>query len=64
MAEDSSTKVVVVKPSKEELLQMMEKVDRDISALESQIVNLQKTQVTINVLQLCPIVWDLMKLST
>ncbi len=34
-----------IKPSKEELLQMMEKVDRDISALENQIVSLQKKQV-------------------
>ncbi len=33
------------KPSKEELLLMMERVDRDISALENQITSLQKKQV-------------------
>ena len=34
------------RPSKEELLQMMERVDRDIAATESQIAALQKKQVT------------------
>lgn len=42
---DINVAAIQVKPSKEELLQMMEKVDRDISALELQIANLQKKQV-------------------
>lgn len=33
------------RPSKEELLQMMEKVDRDIAAVETQISALQKKKV-------------------
>ena len=33
------------RPSKEELLQMMEKVDRDIAAVETQISTLQKKKV-------------------
>ena len=33
------------RPSKEELLQMMEKVDRDIAAMETQISTLQKKKV-------------------
>ncbi len=33
------------KPTKEELLQMMERVDRDIAATEGQIAVLQKKQV-------------------
>ena len=35
------------KPTKEELLQMMERVDRDIAATEGQIAALQKKQVFI-----------------
>ena len=35
------------RPSKEELLQMMEKVDRDIAAVETQISALQKKKVKI-----------------
>lgn len=35
------------RPSKEELLQMMEKVDRDIAAVETQISTLQKKKVWI-----------------
>ena len=35
-------------PNKEELLQMMEKVDRDIAATETQIVALQNKQVIMN----------------
>ena len=35
-------------PSKEELLMMMDKVDRDIAAVETQISALQKKQVSTN----------------
>lgn len=38
-------------PSKEELLMMMDKVDRDIAAVEMQISALQKKQVGNNVLR-------------
>lgn len=34
-------------PSKEQLLQKMEKVDRDIAATEGQIAALQKKQVAL-----------------
>ena len=40
--------VISQMPSKEELLMMMEKVDRDIAAAETQISALQKKQVSNN----------------
>lgn len=43
--ESSITEWVESSPSKEELLQMMEKVDRDITAIEQQISVLEKRQV-------------------
>ena len=43
--QDKPVKTEPSKPSKEELLLMMERVDRDISALETQIATLQKKQV-------------------
>lgn len=39
------TRGLTGKPTKEELLQMMERVDRDIAATEAQIAVLQKKQV-------------------
>lgn len=44
---DSPRTSTVPMPSKEELLLMMEKVDRDIAATETQISALQKRQVWI-----------------
>ena len=38
-------------PSKEELLMMMDKVDRDIAAVETQISALQKKQVCVTLLR-------------
>ena len=43
--ESSVNEWVESSPSKEELLQMMEKVDRDITAIEQQISVLEKRQV-------------------
>jgi hypothetical protein len=41
------------RPSKEELLQMMEKVDRDIAAVETQISTLQKKKVKDSFFYVC-----------
>ena len=43
----SSPAEAPMRPSKEELLQMMEKVDRDISTTEAQILTLQKKRVRV-----------------
>ena len=53
---EPSTSVSPKRPTKEELLQMMERVDRDIAAMESQITALQKKQVSSssNILVLLP----------
>jgi len=43
----NASPVTSAMPSKEELLMMMDKVDRDIAAVETQISALQKKQVCI-----------------